>query len=147
MAQVLLVDDSIMVQQVVKSIMEAKGHRLFVSGTVRNAMSMIHAGHAEFTPNGIRVSYENPAGAPITNAFKDSYVAHFKSQGNTVVFVGDGLSDLGPARLADHVIARDGLADDMERLGLPYSRFETFRDVGEHVERIRKNLEDNDSNR
>jgi|TARA_Y100000310_G_C20677595_1_gene813990 2-hydroxy-3-keto-5-methylthiopentenyl-1-phosphate phosphatase len=128
----------------------SSGLEFYVSATI-GAMGMdgveIHAGHAEFTPNGIRVSYENPAGAPITNAFKDSYVAHFKSQGNTVVFVGDGLSDLGPARLADHVIARDGLADDMERLGLPYSRFETFRDVGEHVERIRKNLEDNDSNR
>ena len=36
-----------MVQQVVKGIMEAKGHRLFVSGTVRNAMSMIQAGRAD----------------------------------------------------------------------------------------------------
>ena len=36
-----------MVQQVVKGIMEAKGHRLFVSGTVRNAMTMIQAGKAD----------------------------------------------------------------------------------------------------
>jgi 2-hydroxy-3-keto-5-methylthiopentenyl-1-phosphate phosphatase len=105
----------------------------------------IHAAHTEFSPDGMRVSYENPAGAPITDGFKDSYVAHFKSQGHTVVYVGDGLSDLGAARLADYVIARDGLADDMERLCLPYNRFENFRDVGEHVERIRKDLENNPS--
>ena len=47
MAQILLIDDSVMVQQVVKGVMEGRGHRLFVSGTVRNAMSMVQASWAD----------------------------------------------------------------------------------------------------
>ncbi len=107
----------------------------------------VHAARTEFTPEGIRVAYEDPAGALITSGFKDSYVSHFKGLGHTVVYIGDGLSDFGPARLADHVIARNGLADYMERHGLAHDTFETFRDVGKHVERIRSSLSETDSSR
>ena len=47
MAQILLIEDSLMVQQVVKNIVEPMGHRLFVSGTVRNALAMVEGGKAD----------------------------------------------------------------------------------------------------
>ena len=129
----------------VRLVVVSSGLEFYVRATL-NSLGLddveMHAGQTEFTPDGIRVSYDDPDGVPITSGFKDSYVAHFKSQGHTVIYVGDGLSDLDAARFTDHVIARDGLADDMERLGLPYGRFETFRDVGEHVERVRIELDD-----
>ena len=100
----------------------------------------VHAGATEVTPQGIRVWYSDPTGAAITVGFKDSYVSHFKAQGHTVVYIGDGLSDHAPAVLADYVIARDGLADHMDSLGLPYYRFDNFGEVGKHVEEIRQEL-------
>ena len=100
----------------------------------------VHAGATEVTPQGLRVSYSDPAGAAITVGFKDSYVSHFKAEGHTVVYIGDGQSDHGPAALADYVIARDGLADQMDSLGMPYYQFENFDEVGKHVEEIRREL-------
>ena len=100
----------------------------------------VHAGAAEVTPGGVLVSYSDPAGAAITVGFKDSYVAHFKAQGHTVTYIGDGLSDQAPAALADYVIARDGLAEHLDSLGLPYYSFDNFDDVGKHVEEIRQKL-------
>lgn len=98
----------------------------------------VHAGATRVSPEGLRVSYSDPSGTAITVGFKDSYVSHFKAQGHTVVYVGDGLSDHGPAGLADYVIARDGLADHMDSLGMPHYRFENFDEVGKHVEEIRQ---------
>jgi 2,3-diketo-5-methylthio-1-phosphopentane phosphatase len=100
----------------------------------------VHSGATRVTPQGLSVSYSDPAGVPITVGFKDSYVSHFKAQGHTVVYIGDGKSDHAPAALADYVIARDGLADHMDSLDAPVLRFENFGDVGKHVEEIRRNL-------
>ncbi len=100
----------------------------------------VHAGETCVTPQGLRISYSDPTGAAITVGFKDSYVSHFKAQGYTVVYIGDGLSDHAPAALADYVIARDTLAEHMEALGAPHFRFESFAEVGKHVEEIRQEL-------
>lgn len=45
------------------------------------------------------------------------------------VYVGDGFSDRCVARAAERVFARDGLADYLAAEGVPFERFEDFRDV------------------
>jgi len=45
------------------------------------------------------------------------------------VYVGDGYSDRCVALVAERVFARDGLADYLDELGVPYDPFETLRDV------------------
>ena len=98
----------------------------------------VHAGTTQVTPQGLRVSYSDPSGAGITVGFKDSYVSHFKAPGHTVAYIGDGLSDQGPAGLADYVIARDGLADHLDSIGKSHFTFDNFNEVGKHVEEIRQ---------
>ena len=62
----------------------------------------------------------------------------FKSQGHTIIYVGDGLSDITPAREAGFVIARSTLERYLKENGLPYYGFDTFADVRNHVEEIRR---------
>ena len=96
----------------------------------------MHSATAEVTPSGIDVRYTDPSGAPIDRGFKDSYVRHFKSEAHTVIYVGDGLSDVSAAAAADFVIARSTLESRRRSEGLPYLPFSDFRDVLSHVQRI-----------
>ena len=98
----------------------------------------VYSAQARVTGDGIAVSYKDPSGAALTRGFKESYVRHFKEQGHTVIYVGDGLSDIVPASDADYVIARDTLAAHARASGLSYHSFETYEDVAKHVEEIRK---------
>ena len=76
-----------------------------------------------------RVRYYSPRGVELQSGFKLSYAAAFQNAGDFVVYVGDGQSDVEPARLAAAVFARDTL---WERLKDEHPRiypFETFHDV------------------
>lgn len=98
----------------------------------------VYSAQAQVGEDGITVSYKDPSGAALTRGFKESYVRHFKKQGHTVVYVGDGLSDIVPASEADYVIARDTLEEHSRANGLSYHSFETYEDVAKRVEEIRK---------
>ena len=100
----------------------------------------VHSAKAEVTPSGIRVTYAGPSGAPLPSGFKDSYVRHFKIGGSTVVCIGDGLSDVGPAREADFVLARSTLGERLRASGVPFYPFCTFHDVRGHVQTIRRRI-------
>jgi 2-hydroxy-3-keto-5-methylthiopentenyl-1-phosphate phosphatase len=52
------------------------------------------------------------------------------------VVVGDGVTDLPAARLADLVMARDLLVVKCREAGIPYEPFETFYDVMAILDRI-----------
>ena len=52
----------------------------------------------------------------------------------TVVMIGDGISDRCVARMADVVFARAGLARDLAIDGVPYTPFEDFDEVREELE-------------
>ena len=83
------------------------------------------------------MEYKDQRGSPISRGFKESFVRHFKKGGHTVVYVGDGRSDIVPAEQADFVIARSALKRHLKAAGLPYHEFETFLDVSRHLDRIR----------
>ena len=101
----------------------------------------VHSGKAETSPDGMKVEYTDPSGLELTRGFKESYVRHFKGQGHSVVYLGDGLSDRVPAKEADFVIARSSLEQHMSSNGLPHYSFDTFSDVGKHVEVIRRSAQ------
>ena len=100
----------------------------------------VYSGHAEVTPEGVQVSYTDPYGRTLSAGFKESYVRWLKRDGDPLVYIGDGQSDIQPAGEADYVIARSTLAEHRERLRLPVYTFDTFDDVGKHIEEIRKQI-------
>jgi 2-hydroxy-3-keto-5-methylthiopentenyl-1-phosphate phosphatase len=83
------------------------------------------ANELEARPDGWRVRFRDDAvcaacGEPCKRAALGE---------ENVVFVGDGVSDHCAALVADRVFARDGLAAYLDREGVPYGRWEDFRDV------------------
>jgi 2-hydroxy-3-keto-5-methylthiopentenyl-1-phosphate phosphatase len=93
-----------------------------------------HAASTTFTQSGIELKYTSPTGSLITAGFKDSFVRHHKNQGRTVIYIGDGHSDIRPSGIADYTIARSSLADYLSQQNTPHDRFETFMDVQNYVE-------------
>ena len=100
----------------------------------------VFSAQTEVRPDGIRVDYTDPSGSTITSGFKESYVRHFRSLGHTVACIGDGLSDVAPAVEADFAIARSTLQEHLTDRGVPHFAFETFSEVGGHLEEIRRGL-------
>jgi 2-hydroxy-3-keto-5-methylthiopentenyl-1-phosphate phosphatase len=62
---------------------------------------------------------------------KSGLVEALKADGNYVVFVGNGRTDLCPAKKANLVFARDELARDLQSAGRPFILFEDFFDIME----------------
>lgn len=86
-------------------------------------------GRAEFTPQGMLLHYPGPEGGELAEGFKSAHLRAIKQRGFWVAYIGDGLSDFGPARLADQVFARGSLLRRCQAEGLPYHPFADFRDV------------------
>jgi 2,3-diketo-5-methylthio-1-phosphopentane phosphatase len=60
---------------------------------------------------------------------------HLRPRGErTRIFVGDGLSDVCPALVADVVFAKDSLAAELARRGLPFRPFRSLADVYQHLQ-------------
>lgn len=62
---------------------------------------------------------------------KSALVKALQEDGNYVVFIGNGRTDVCPAKYANIVFARDLLARKLEEEGRPFILFEDFHDVME----------------
>ncbi len=67
---------------------------------------------------------------------KPSIMRRFPPEQYRRVVVGDGVTDLPAAKLADLVVARDLLAVKCREAGIPYELFETFYDVMAVLDRV-----------
>ena len=67
---------------------------------------------------------------------KPSIMRRFPSEQYRRVVVGDGITDLPAARLADMVVARDLLSVKCREAGIPSEPFETFYDVMMVLDRL-----------
>ncbi len=88
-----------------------------------------HAARAYFDPRGLKVQYIGPDGRELRDNFKEAYLKLFLNQGYRVVYVGNGDSDISPAKLAHHVLARGELLDYFQENNLPCQPFEDLTDV------------------
>ncbi len=93
-----------------------------------------HCGRARFTYRW-RLQYLSPRGIELTEGFKLSYASAFREVGDTLVWVGDGRSDVPAASLSDAVFARSVLWDEMQGTRDRVFPFETFHDVRAVLER------------
>ncbi len=83
---------------------------------------------AELRPEGILVEFPSRFSELGEGDFKEGVVRHLRSRGDFVIHVGNGLSDLRAARLADSafVIANSSLEIECTRRGYPFTAIETF---------------------
>ena len=78
----------------------------------------VHAAQASFHPEGMEVQYMGPDGKRLEDGFKEAYTKSFLKLGCTVIYMGNGDSDVAPAKYAHHVFARGSFWRTAERTTL-----------------------------
>lgn len=94
---------------------------------------MRHCGRTRFAYQW-QLRYFSPRGVELADGFKLSYISSYREHGDFVAFVGDGLSDVAPARLAHTVFGRDVLWEELRGVHGRIRPYETFHDVRETLE-------------
>jgi 2-hydroxy-3-keto-5-methylthiopentenyl-1-phosphate phosphatase len=93
----------------------------------------VHAAQASFHPEGMEVQYVGPDGKRRDDGFKEAYIKSFLKLGYRVVYVGNGDSDVAPAKFAHHVFATGDLLAYCRDINLKCRPFETFLEVVEEL--------------
>jgi len=96
----------------------------------------VHAAQASFHPEGMKVHYVGPDGKRLDDGFKEAYIKSFLKLGYRVIYMGNGDSDVAPAKYAQHVFATGDLLAYYRENNLNYKPFETFIDVVRDLEQM-----------
>jgi 2-hydroxy-3-keto-5-methylthiopentenyl-1-phosphate phosphatase len=96
----------------------------------------IVAAENKFFKGGMNVRYVGPDGNEVDTAFKESYTADLRKKGYNVIYIGNGTSDIHPARLAQHVFATQDLLEKCKKDGLAHCTFNDFFDVINTLEKL-----------
>jgi 2-hydroxy-3-keto-5-methylthiopentenyl-1-phosphate phosphatase len=89
----------------------------------------VHAAQASFHPEGMKVQYVGPAGKRLDDSFKGAYIKSFLKLGYRVIYMGNGDSDIAPAKYAHYVFATGDLLAYCRENNLDYKPFENFSDI------------------
>ena len=89
----------------------------------------ILAAEADFTPDGIDSRYIGPEGKQIEDGFKETYIHKFLKEGYRVVYIGNGASDVSPAKQAHYIFAIDDMLTRCEDEKLKCIPFNDLKDV------------------
>jgi 2-hydroxy-3-keto-5-methylthiopentenyl-1-phosphate phosphatase len=89
----------------------------------------VHAAQASFHPEGMKVHYVGPDGKTLDDSFKEAYIKSFLKLGYRVIYLGNGDSDIAPAKYAHYVFATGDLLAYCRENSLNYKPFENFGDV------------------
>ncbi len=98
----------------------------------------IHAAKSRSNSHGMEVSFIGPDGKPLDDSFKEAYVQHFRTKGYRMVYVGNGASDLAPARRAEYIFATGDLLASCQRLDIKHTPFQDFHEVRRGLEKLLK---------
>ena len=96
----------------------------------------LYCAQTSFTPEGISVSYTDPYGNEVDSGFKCSYLNWLRQRDNTILYLGDGLSDVEAACQADHVFALSTLQKQLDAVSVNYHAFTDFFDVMQRIHLI-----------
>jgi 2-hydroxy-3-keto-5-methylthiopentenyl-1-phosphate phosphatase len=96
----------------------------------------VHAAQAFFNPEGMEVRYVGPDGKRLNDGFKEAYVESFLKLGYGVIYIGNGDSDVAPAKSAHHVFATGDLLVYCKENSLNCKPFQDFRDVVKGLEQM-----------
>lgn len=96
-----------------------------------------YAVDTEFTPEGINFGYRYTwDGCWQPGNCKCRVLEEYRRRGHTILFAGDGKSDICPADRSDLVFARRFLEEDRQEKGLPYVQLTDFSKVLDTLETL-----------
>lgn len=93
----------------------------------------VFAAQTKFCPKGIKVQYIGPDGNQANDGLKEIYTKLFLAKGYRLICLGNGVSDIYPARLAHHVFARDDLLSHCTKENIACTPFNDLNDVVEDL--------------
>jgi len=93
----------------------------------------VFAAQTKFCHEGIEVQYIGPDGNEASTGLKELYARLFLAEGYRLIYLGNGISDIYPARLAHHVFARDDLLSHCTKENIACTPFTDLNDVVEDV--------------
>ena len=89
----------------------------------------VYAAQTQFHSEGMKVQYIGPNGEQLNDGLKEAYIKLFLGQGYRVMYVGNGDSDIYPAKYAQQIMARSELLDYCKENNLVYKPFDDLTDV------------------
>jgi 2-hydroxy-3-keto-5-methylthiopentenyl-1-phosphate phosphatase len=89
----------------------------------------VFASQNQFSVEGMKVEYIGPDGREMTDGFKEAHTIRLLEKGYRVVYVGNGISDIYPARRATHVFATGELLRRCREEKLACLPFDDFHDI------------------
>ena len=97
----------------------------------------IFAARNQFSPDGMKVNYIGPDGNEMEAGFKEAYTILLKQRGYSVIYVGNGVSDIYPSRQAIKVFATGDLLEKCREEKLACTPFNDLNDVVRGLENIK----------
>jgi len=88
-----------------------------------------HSAETYFEGGKLQVRYVGPAGQVVDTEFKEKYVSKFVNEGYHVVYIGNGTSDLSPAKGAQQIFATDSLLENCRKAGINCMPFTSFDEI------------------
>jgi 2-hydroxy-3-keto-5-methylthiopentenyl-1-phosphate phosphatase len=89
----------------------------------------VHAAQASFHREGMEVHYVGPDGKRVDDGVKEAYIQSFLKLGYKVIYIGNGDSDVAPAKYAHRVFATGDLLTHCRKNNLKYKPFESFLEI------------------
>ncbi len=89
----------------------------------------IFAAQSRFSPEGMKVKYVGPDGSQMEAGFKEAHTELLKRRGYSIAYVGNGISDIYPARQSIRVFATGELLELCRETKLDCTPFADFHDV------------------
>ncbi len=89
----------------------------------------VFAAQTQFSPDGIDVRYIGPEGNQLEDNFKEAYVSLFLGRGYRLIYAGNGISDVSPARQAHHIFATGELLTYCKEMNLNCTPFIDLNDI------------------
>lgn len=99
----------------------------------------IYCNGSDFSQETITITWPNACDEHCTTdcgMCKTTIIRSYDPKQYYRIVIGDSITDLAGAKIADFVIARSLLADKCQELQLPYEKFTTFFDVISTLEKI-----------
>lgn len=89
----------------------------------------VFAAKTRFGADGIEARYLGPKGNVVEDSFKEEYLRLFQARGYHVIYAGNGVSDIPPARQAGHVFATGDLLAYCKETNLNCTPFDDLNDI------------------
>ena len=93
----------------------------------------------KYKNGGIEISYRDPNGISIKEGFKEAYLKYLRERDLPIIYIGDSMSDIEPAKAADYIFARGKLKVELDHAGIKFWAFNTFYDIIEKIDKLLRN--------